>query len=107
MDMGFHVVYNLSSALYRGGFGCIGDKPVRCPSNDHSNGDRDYTPHMHVVSGPACLNEPGFSAFPCTCHDPAAWEDPTSYPDGCSACGCYRRPHWHNDGGYALTSRWL
>jgi hypothetical protein len=42
MDMGFSLVYSLSSALYPDGFGCIGK---RCPSNDHSNGDRDYTPH--------------------------------------------------------------
>jgi hypothetical protein len=42
MDMGFHVVYELSHALYGAGFGCIGKG---CPSNDHSNGDRDYTPH--------------------------------------------------------------
>lgn len=42
MDMGFHLVYNLSYALFPHGFGCIGEG---CPSNDHSNGDRDYTPH--------------------------------------------------------------
>ena len=42
MDMGFHLVYNLSRTLFRDGFGCIGEG---CPSNDHSNGDRDYTPH--------------------------------------------------------------
>lgn len=34
MDMGFHVVYSLSRALYPHGFECIGD---RCPSNDHGN----------------------------------------------------------------------
>ena len=44
MDMGFEVVYQLSARLYPDGFGCIGEK---CPSNDHSNGDRDYTPHGH------------------------------------------------------------
>lgn len=43
MDMGFHLVYNLSCILYPDGFGCIGEG---CPSNDHSNGDRDYTPHL-------------------------------------------------------------
>src|SRR5688572_18838571 len=41
-DAGFQLVYNLGAALYPTGFGCIGDG---CPSNDHSNGDRDYTPH--------------------------------------------------------------
>lgn len=42
MDMGFALVYNLASVLYPDGFGCAG---AGCPSNDHSNGDRDYTPH--------------------------------------------------------------
>lgn len=42
MDMGFHLVSTLSAYLYPEGFGCIGEG---CPSNDHSNGDRDYTPH--------------------------------------------------------------
>ena len=56
MDMGFALVYNLSSTLYRDGFECIGtgDPDVygsRCPSNDHSNGDRDYTPHHHSSGG--------------------------------------------------------
>ena len=50
MDMGFHLVYSLSRALYgaEGAFTCIGDG---CPSNDHSNGDRDYTPHAHSDGG--------------------------------------------------------
>lgn len=26
----------------------------------------------------------------CTCHDDGAWTDPTSYPVGCSGCGCHR-----------------
>lgn len=44
MDMGFALVSNLSYALYPTGFGCIGrDEHKRCPSNDHSNGDRDYS----------------------------------------------------------------
>lgn len=34
MDMGFALVYELSHALFRDGFDCIGEK---CPSNDHSN----------------------------------------------------------------------
>lgn len=48
MDMGFAVVYELSSALYPDGFACIGNG---CPSNDHVNGDRDYTPHTHTSGG--------------------------------------------------------
>ncbi len=46
MDMGFAVVYALSSAVFREGFGCIGE---RCPSNDHSNGDRNYAPHTEAA----------------------------------------------------------
>lgn len=49
MDMGFSVVYNLSATLFPDGFGCTGKgepgSGIYCPSNDHSNGDRDYTPH--------------------------------------------------------------
>ena len=55
MDMGFHVVYYLSSALYSKGFTCLGEGDgsygSRCPSNDHFNGDRDYTPHHHAAGG--------------------------------------------------------
>lgn len=42
MDMGFHLVSQLGMVLYPKGYGCVGEG---CPSNDHSNGDRDYTPH--------------------------------------------------------------
>ena len=51
MDMGSHVVYHLSYTLNPEGFGCIGDG---CPSNDHSNGDRDYTPHKPEGLKPQC-----------------------------------------------------
>lgn len=83
MDMGAHLVYSLSSALFRDGFGCVGEG---CPSSDHSNGDRDYTPHGAGEVG--------------------QWEDE----------GYHRKPltwkasghvHWHRDGGYALRQRWL
>lgn len=54
MDMGFHLVYNLGRTLFPEGFGCVGagegeegNQRGRCRSNDHSNGDRDYTPHGH------------------------------------------------------------
>ena len=57
MDMGFSLVYTLSQALYPNGFECIGERETetgwikRCPSNDHSNGDRDYSPHHHASGG--------------------------------------------------------
>jgi hypothetical protein len=48
MDMGFHLVYSLSSLLYPEGFDCIGE---RCPASDHVNGDRNYTIGHHHNSG--------------------------------------------------------
>lgn len=52
MDMGFSLVYSLSHLLFPDGFQCVGRDGSRfCPSNDHSNGDRDYTPHMHTSGG--------------------------------------------------------
>lgn len=60
MDMGFSLVYTLSSVLYPDGHECIGDGPEyrdRCPSNDHSNGDRDYTPHHHSDGGYALRHD--------------------------------------------------
>lgn len=89
MDMGFWLVYELSHALFPDGFGCVGKGPngsgVYCPSNDHSNGDRDYTPHtagkpLHELA------EPGKKE---------CWENPRGHA------------HWHRSGGYALKHRWL
>lgn len=48
MDVGFSLVYNLGWVLFPNGFECVGE---RCPSNDHSNGDRDYSPHHHSDGG--------------------------------------------------------
>lgn len=81
MDMGFHVVYILSSVLFREGFGCIGrneqDYSHSCPSNDHSNGDRDYTRHCDG-----------------------------NHTDECVGCGTGHN-HWHTSGGYALRHEWM
>ncbi len=76
MDMGFELVYNLGYRLFPDGFGCTGEK---CPSNDHSNGDRCYTPHM------AAEDCKGADGKPCDCH----------------------AEHWHTSGGYALRHRWM
>jgi len=56
MDMGFSIVYHLSYELYPNGFECIGEKPIRCPSNDHCNGDRNYEPHHHNSGGYALIH---------------------------------------------------
>lgn len=76
MDMGFYLVYELSYSVFPSGFGCIGKG---CPSCDHFNGDRDYTPHMDYQ------DRIGSDGTPCTCH---------AY-------------HWHKSGGYALCHNWI
>lgn len=96
MDMGWHLIYSLASVLYPDGFGCIGE---RCPSNDHSNGDRDYTEHQGIVSGPDCELP---TQAPCWCH-----VDKQSETFACSSCGCHAAPHWHKSGGYAISQKWL
>ena len=54
MDMGFGLVYDLSRNLFHDDFECIGE---RCPSNDHSNGDRNRKPHKHSDGGYALRHE--------------------------------------------------
>ena len=73
MDMGFHVVSTLSRVLYPDGFGCIGEG---CPSNDHANGDRDYTPHAEA------------KARRCKNHPP---QHPAVGPDGVKECAACQR----------------
>jgi hypothetical protein len=85
MDMGFHLVYELGRALWPEGYGCTG---ANCRSNDHGNGDRDYTPHHgEVYTAETC---PG---------RPCSMECDHKERDG--------RDHWHRDGGYALRQRWI
>ena len=48
MDMGFDAVYRLGRALYPDGFTCPGET---CRSNDHVNGDRSRSPHLHTSGG--------------------------------------------------------
>jgi hypothetical protein len=89
MDMGFHVVYTLSRYLYPDGFGCIG---AGCPSNDHGNGDRDYTAHGCTWDG----SQSNMGDL----HGP-------THERGTISGGKYGPCHWHRDGGYALRQRWL
>ena len=95
MDMGFHLVYELSHALWPNGYGCIGED---CSSNDHSNGDRDRTPHPWP-------NLP--ESFTCGC---GIYVHPTKRnPEAIHVKGCPYSvaPHWHRDGGYALRQSWI
>ena len=41
-------VFEIGYWLYPDGFTCVGRG---CPSNDHANGDRDYSPHHHEDGG--------------------------------------------------------
>lgn len=93
MDMGFHLVYNLSHVLFPQGFGCIGKG---CPSNDHSNGDRDYTPHGCVMCEALVRSVQGVWPSPITRERPAGICTDAQWRD-----------HWHSDGGYALPQRWI
>jgi hypothetical protein len=87
MDMGAHLVYELGATLWGDGFGCIGE---HCPSNEHRNGDRDYTPH--TCSGIGYFVQQ---------HDRFNTDGETPHRNAGVAC------HWHKDGGYALSARWL
>lgn len=87
MDIGWHLVFTLSRMLYPDGFGCIGDSTDSkraCPSNDHSNGDRDYTPH--------------------SCGEPTRTAEGLSFR---YQAGAIRRLHWHSEGSYALRMEWI
>jgi hypothetical protein len=99
MDMGFALVSTLSAYLYPDGFGCIGDggkdRSARCPSNDHSNGDRDYTPHDSVKG---C--DPDLEG--CHCLNAAHWHGECVGVEDC----CWVK-HWHKSGDYALRHRWI
>ena len=53
MDMCFHTVYNLGHALFPDGFKCPGQG--KCRSAEHSNGDRNYKPHLHKDGGYALV----------------------------------------------------
>jgi hypothetical protein len=79
MDMGFSVVYNLSSALFPNGFDCIGEN---CPSNDH----RNVQPYPKGGKCPHCLCQINRSYW-------------YKHQDSCNK--------HHSSGGYALKQRWI
>ncbi len=97
MDMGFHVVYNLSRALYRDhAFTCIGKD---CPSNDHSNAYCNEKQGRCLVCGGAL---PGTPTWETRKNRP---DSPHEYPVCSTACA---GAEWrHSDGGYALKHRWM
>lgn len=95
MDMGFHVVYNLSRSLYDRGhsFACIGKD---CPSNDHNNAYSNSRQNRCLVCGSELPENPKYKRNNVSRHD---------YPVCSQACAS---GEWiHSDGGYALKQRWL
>lgn len=93
MDMGFHLIYSLSSRLYPDGFDCTGE---HCPSNDHTNGSA--RPHEYRPGSDNPADDPG-----CAQYDRGMPND---------RCGRSRAQHptlprHHGSGGYALRQEWL
>ena len=96
MDMGFHLVYNLSRALFRDAFVCIGEG---CPANDHNNAYSTQQQGRCIVCGnvlpklrkgqPDYQRLNGHRAYRVCSQE-------------CQTCD------WkHSDGGYALRQGWL
>jgi hypothetical protein len=107
MDMGFAVVYSLSRTLYPNGHRCIGQTPVRCPSNDHSNDYGSLARQYDEEHDPEGNPNPRYSGTPET------YEARSAY---CAARSEWMRSQedrlWspervHSDGGYAVSQRWL
>ena len=82
MDMGFHLVHNLSYALHGQGFECIGKG---CPSNEHSN--LFYMKQNNEIP-------------PGTCEDHLKRETGVCQNKNC-------KPWLHKSGGYSLRHEWL
>lgn len=103
MDMGWHLVSNLSRVLYPDGFGCIGPS---CPANDHVNGDRDYTPHGEPLKVKRDPDTPEWvDCAECGKLTPAYYVNQAKCSHVCiDHAG---REHWHSAGDYALRMVWL
>lgn len=106
MDMGFHVVYNLSATLFHDGWKCIGKD---CNSSEHQ-GQYVYG----VCTCDDCAVCGGEKVICATCHMCTRCHE---HADGCEGCPGDERT-WkagperdgktiHKDGGYALKQRWM
>jgi len=91
MDMGAHVVYNLSRVLFRDAFECIGEK---CPANDHSNA-------WYAEKAGKCAVCGGVLMESCQTRDSRGHKIRV-----CSST-CANGPWKHSDAGYALRQEWL
>jgi hypothetical protein len=98
MDMGFALVYSLSSSLFPDGFKCTG-KPGCCPSNDHTNDyERLSREYAETAEGQALAvndSQEGREAYYSARSD---WMDTQKL---------YTKRRKHSDGGYALKQRWI
>ena len=83
MDMGFALVHNLGYILFPNGFDCVGEN---CPSNDHCN-YYNFKKDGGKLPPDTCLDHIERKAG--ICHNP----------------NC--KPWHHQEGGYALSQRWM
>ena len=90
MDMGFHLVYSLATALWPNGFDCTGTE--RCPANDHVNARREYC----CICG-ADLKDGEIR------YTRKNWG--YDWPVCSQACAAATWHHRH--GGYAIKHKWL
>lgn len=115
MDMGFHIAYSLSHALYPDGFTCLGKK---CPSNDHSNDYNAFSrayDEEHAPKGvaPWWLTDDrmiGSGDYELSDEDNARREAYRTAKRAAWEAGeadRYAPSRWHSDGGYALKHAWL
>lgn len=112
MDMGFWLVYELSSVLFPDGFACIGAHPdgrlgpnLTCPSNDHTNGDRSYRKHKTRGPESVCDQCDGLGTTSRQTFGTAETISETCRT--CNGSGVLSPKHWHRNGGYALRQKWL
>ena len=106
MDMGFAVVYALSSALYPTGHRCTGSTgrtpagnrsaAPACPSNDHTN---DYGRLAREYDAAYRDAHDG--------NDGGGPEYVSARQQWISEQKTYSRTRQHRDGGYALRQQWL
>lgn len=111
MDMGFHLVYSISRALYPDGHRCTGEREHRtkrdgtrvhpCPSNDHANDwGRLAREYAERHEDDATLADTDHDAAVAYCSARAEYireRMPATYS----------RRRMHSDGGYAVSQRWI
>lgn len=137
MDMGFHLVYSLSRAVFRDGFDCVSNGESYCPSNDHSNtrptacaicdtalcvcgrrpievptGDNGEFERLCPECNKSTDKRYTLSSKPfdygCDC-EPIAGHYRTANGRQVAVCSeeCAHAVWHHQDGGYALQQKWL